>query len=86
MSSATPAALSLAMSMMTTSARLLLGDDAGRGLPDVAGAAYDGDFALHALWLSSECGRCTPYMLAMMASANCDVFSSVAPSIWRARS
>ena len=59
--------------------QLLDGDGARHGGADVAGAADHGDFAVHGV------GFCR-YMFSMIASANCDVLSSVAPSIWRARS
>ena len=78
----TPCAFWSAMSMMTTSASSLSAMRARDRRADVAGAADDCHFAIH------ECASATssPYMFAMIASANCDVLSSVAPSIWRARS
>ena len=58
--------------------QFLVGDRARDGGPDVARAADDGDFPVHA--------RTSACMFSMIASANCEVFSSVAPSICRARS
>ena len=53
-------------------------DCARHGGPDVARSADDGDFPVHA--------RTSACMFSMIASANSEVFSSVAPSICRARS
>ena len=78
MSRATPAGLLVGDVDDDDVGELLDGDGARNGGADVAGAAHNSDFAVHGIGLR--------YMFSMMASANCDVFSSVAPSISRARS